>query len=371
MQVRSASIIEPLVKDAVASALALRYDICLCPACTKEIIAESLRALHPAPELLSGETIETITRQFKTERLGEINHAILKAVEKVSNRPPHAVVEDRNKTFKSLLQKILRERGLDFRSYHGELLKRRFAIRIKANNLYSYIEYMNLLDKEPREYAKLFETLYINVSEFFRDPPLWITLHYLLEKMISEKLRKGDHSLTIWSAGCANGEEAYSLAIAATEAIGLASKRITTTVIATDIDKTCVVNAQKAQYLADSIKNVNDKLLTKYFIPIEKATGVDGAKKTAYRVRESITSMVKFSWLDLISSDYPRNIDLLVCRNVFIYFDRQLQEKILRKFFEVIHPGGYLCMGQSESMIMEVRKLFEDTDSNARIYRRP
>jgi chemotaxis protein methyltransferase CheR len=81
--------------------------------------------------------------------------------------------------------------------------------------------------------------------------------------------------------------------------------------------------------------------------------------------------MVTFSSLDLINDDLPKGIDLLLCRNVFIYFDRQLQEKILRKFFESILSGGYLCMGQAECMLMELRKLFEDTDSNARIYRRP
>ncbi|MFA5100125.1 MAG: protein-glutamate O-methyltransferase CheR [Candidatus Omnitrophota bacterium] len=364
-------IIETLTRDAVESALSLRYDICTCPVCRKDILAEALRAVHPARDVIEGDTIDAVTRQVKTGYMGEINHAVLNATEKIGNHPSHPQEEDRKKIFKSLLQKILADRGLDFRNYHIELLKRRFAIRIKANNLYSYTGYMKLLDSNPREYDRLFETLCINVSEFFRDPPMWVTLQYLLDHMVSEKIKKADRNLTIWSAGCANGEEAFSLAIAASEALKFHTKLVNGSIIATDIDKRCVARAKKAQYASDSIKNVNDKLLAKYFITEREDAGGGDDKHKTYRVREAVTQMVSFSELDLITGEYPRNIDLLVCRNVFIYFNRQLQEKILRKFFDAIRPGGYLCMGQAESMIMEVRKFFEDTDSNARIYRRP
>ena len=371
MLIKTAPIIETLTKDAIDSALSLRYDICTCPVCKKDILADALRAVHPASDVIEGETTETVTRQVRSEYMGEINHAILNAAEKVGNHPSHPQAEDRKKTFKVLLQKILQERGLDFRNYHIELLKRRFAIRIKANKLYSYTDYMKLLDKTPLEFNRLFETLCINVSEFFRDPPLWVTLQYLLENMIAEKIRKADRNLVIWSAGCAHGEEAYSLAIAASEVLKFHTKLVRPQIIATDIDKGCIAKAQKAHYAADSIKNVNDKLLAKYFIAESKETDSEADKNRTYRVRETITHIVSFSTIDLITGDFPRDIDLLVCRNVFIYFNRQLQEQILKKFFDVIRPGGYLCMGQSESMIMEVRKFFEDTDSNARIYRRP
>jgi chemotaxis methyl-accepting protein methylase len=370
MLTKTASIIEVLAKDAINSALALRYDICTCPICRKDILSEVLGAVHSTKDTVEGETIDEATRQVKAEYMGEINHEVFNASEKIGIRPSHPQPEDRTKIFKSLLQKILEARGLDFRNYHIDLLKRRFAIRIKANNLYSYTDYMKLLDSAPREYDKLFETLCINVSEFFRDPPLWVTLQYLLENMILDKIKKADRELTIWSAGCANGEEPYSLAIAATEALKSHTKLVAR-IIATDIDKKCLIKAQQAHYAADNIKNVNDKLLTKYFIPETKDTESGVNKPKAYSVRKTITNMVSFSALDLIAGEYPRDIDLLVCRNVFIYFDRQLQETILKKFHDIIRPGGYLCMGQSESMIMEVRKLFEDTDSNARIYRRP
>jgi chemotaxis methyl-accepting protein methylase len=371
MLTKTASLIETLAKDAINTALSLRYDMCTCPVCKKDILAEVLRTVHPIKDVMEGETLDAITRQVKGEYMAEINHAILNAAERVGNRPSHPQVEDRKKIFKSLLQKILTERGLDFRNYHIELLKRRFAIRIKANRLYSYTDYMKLLDNSPREYDRLFETLCINVSEFFRDPPLWITMQYLLENMITEKIKKADRDITIWSAGCAGGEEPYSLAITAAEVLRSHEKNFQARIVATDIDKECLAKAQKAVYGTDSLKNVNDKLLSKYFIAGEKDQETAGQDARTYRVRDTIAHMVSFSTLDLVSGEYPRDIDLLVCRNVFIYFNRQLQEKILRKFFDAIRPGGYLCMGQSESMIMEVRKFFEDTDSNARIYRRP
>ena len=259
---------------------------------------------------------------------------------------------------------------MDFRNYHTELLKRRFAIRIKANNIFSYTDYMKLLDRSPGEYEKLFETLCINVSEFFRDPPLWVTLQYLIENMITEKIRRSDPDLTIWSAGCACGEEAYSLAITISEALRFHEKHVHAKILATDIDRECLVAAQKAQYPAEAIKNVNDKLLSKYFLFAENGTSGVETKNKLYSVRDAVKRMVTVSSLDLIKDDYPKKIDLLLCRNVFIYFDKQLQETILKKFSESIRPGGYLCMGQAESMLMEVRKLFEDTDSNARIYRK-
>jgi chemotaxis methyl-accepting protein methylase len=370
MLTKTVPIIETLAKEAIESSLALRYDICTCPICKKDILTDTLRVVHPTQDAIEAETIDAATRKIKAEYMGEINHAILNATEKTGNRPSHPQAEDRKKTFKVMLQKILADRGLDFRNYAPELLKRRFAIRIKANRLYSYTDYMKLLDSSPREYDRLFETLCINVSEFFRDPPLWVTLQYLLENMISEKIKKADRNLTIWSAGCANGEESYSLAIAASEALKFHTKLVTARIIATDIDRTSIAAAKKARYGADSIKNVNDKLLAKYFIAesSDKEGGAD--KNKTYRVRETVTQMVSFSALDLIAGEFPSNIDLLVCRNVFIYFNRQLQETILKKFHDAIRPGGYLCMGQAESMITEVRKFFEDTDSNARIYRR-
>jgi len=295
----------------------------------------------------------------------------LRAIAYVGEHPPHPQNEDRKKTFALLLQKILQDRGLDFRNYHRDLLKRRFAIRIKANNLLSYTEYMRLLDSSPREYDKLFETLCINVSEFFRDPPLWVTLQYLLESMLSDKRTRGDYKLVIWSAGCGKGEEAYSIAILLTEALKTHAKNFHARIIATDVDKSALAVAQKAQYSQESIRNVNDRMLSKYFVKVGNFAQPDMHQNVEYRLIETIREMVSFSHLDLITGDYPKGVDLLLCRNVFIYFKRQLQAQILKKFFEAMRPGGYLCLGQSESMLTEVRKLFEDTDSNARIYRRP
>jgi chemotaxis methyl-accepting protein methylase len=370
MKEKTGTIIESLARDAIASALSVRFDICTCPVCRKDMLTAVTRAVRPMNDDTEGETMDEIFRAVRSRYLAEINHSILGAVESVSSHPLHPQTEDRKKTFKLLLQKILQERGLDFRSYHTELLKRRFAIRIKANNLFSYTDYMKLLDRKAGEYEKLFETLCINVSEFFRDPPLWVTLQYMIERMINEKINKSDPEIVVWSAGCACGEEAYSLAITLAEALKFHEKRLHARIIATDIDRECLTAAQKAQYTAESIKNVNDKLLTKYFVTAENgAAGVD-TKNKLYSVRDVIKRTVTVSSLDLIKDEYPKKIDLLLCRNVFIYFDKQLQEAILKKFSESIRPGGYLCLGQSESMIMEVRKLFEDTDSNARIYRK-
>ncbi len=367
---KTSKVIESLVKETIANAMVLRYDICTCALCRDEIFKIVTADVDIRQETTEGADNDDIYKQIKNKYQSSINISLQSAIDKVNDRPPHPVTEDRKRTFKLLIQLILQNRGVDFRNYHTELLKRRFALRIKANNLSSYGEYIKYLEHSPKEYEKLFDALCINVSEFFRDPPLWVTLNYLFEHVISNKLKTGEKTLKIWSAGCANGEEAYSLAIAASEALRSDAKLINIEIIATDIDKKCVETAQKGEYAQDSIKNVNDKQLIKYFIEIDKHSKLDNSKDKIYKVRENIRSLVEFSQMDLIAGNYPKDLDLMLCRNVFIYFDRHLQEKLLRKFYDVIKPGGYLCLGQSESMLLEVRKLFEDTDSNARIYKK-
>jgi chemotaxis methyl-accepting protein methylase len=347
---------EDLSRDIVNNFLSFRYDICTCAVCKNDIFKYIMAQIAASAKDLEFENIEEI----KAFCQSEINRNMLQAVQHTGEHPSHSNPQDPKKVFKSLLNKISSDRGLDLRNYHTEILKRRIGLRIQHCDLKSYAEYMHYLTKNPKEYDRLFETLCINVSEFFRDPPVWVTIQYMLENLVRNKIKNNQGSIKLWSAGCANGEEPYSLAIAVKEALRGITQITSVEIMATDVDKVCLTFAEKGVYVKDNLKNTQPKLLSRYF---------DFSEGKFY-IKDEIKNLVKFSYLDLTSQQYPRDMDVLCCRNVFIYFNRFLQKQILDKFCASIVPGGYLVMGKSEFLGPEYSQFFEAVDSNARIFRK-
>ena len=356
MNKNNLKLLEALTIEIVQNSLNSRFDICTCSKCRNDITNHVLAKISASSTLLLSDNPEENRSFFQKE----ISRTMIPAIDYVSKHPSHADCEDHEKIFKGLLHKISHERGLDLRNYHSELLKRRIALRLQHNNIASYSKYIVFLSQNPDEYDKLFETLCINISEFFRDSPVWVTIQSLFENLIQFKIKKCQGSIRVWSAGCANGEEPYSLAINLKEALRGITPSPNIEVLATDVDKTCLNFAEKAVYNKDSVKNVSPKLLARYF-------EFSGGK---FHVRDEIKKMVSWSYLDLTSQEYPENIDVLCCRNVFIYFNRQLQKQILDKFCSSLTPEGYLIMGRSETLGSEYEHYFETIDSNARIFRK-
>ncbi len=349
-------LVEGLASEIVHNSLKYRYDICACPKCKNDIINHIVAKISASSIYLNSDNAEE-TKNFYQR---EINRTMLVAIEHVSGHPSHPDCEDHKKTFAALLHKISNERGLELRNYHSELLKRRIALRLQRNNISSYSKYMDFLSRTPGEYDRLFETLCINISEFFRDTPVWITIQRLFENLIYSKIKNNQNSIRIWSAGCANGEEPYSLAMNLKETLRGMTQIPRIEILATDVDKACLNFAGKAVYSKDNLKNVSPKLLARYFELLEGK----------FYVKDEIKKSVSFNYLDLTSHQYPKNIDVLSCRNVFIYFNRQLQKQILDKFCGSLIPGGYLIMGRSETLGSEYEHYFETVDSNARIFRK-
>ncbi len=347
---------EELTRKMVDLTVNFRYDICACAKCKKDIINQIISKISASANFPNSDNIEEIKKSCQKE----IGSYMLPAIEYVSAHPPHFDAEDREKTFVVLLKKISSERGLDLRNYHRELLKRRIALRLQKNNIPSYSQYLDFLSKNPIEYDQLFATLCINISEFFRDTPVWVTIKVLYENLFLSKIRNNQNLIRTWSCGCANGEEPYSLAITLQEIFKETSRISRVEILATDVDKACLDFAQKAVYSPDNLKNVSPKLLSRYF----------ELSQDKFSLKNEIKKMAKFAYLDLTSQKYPDNIDVLTCRNVFIYFNRQLQKQILDKFYTSLNPGGYLIMGRSEILGREYENLFEVVDSNARIYRK-
>lgn len=354
------NIIEDIASDFLNSALTLRYDICTCKQCRNEMLAYILSRVSAKYVTTEKGALHAIIEQERLEQQAEIARAMLGAIETISKNPRHMLKENKEQTFQLLLNKVFEDRSLDFRHYRQGILKRRVAIRMRKNNVNSYPDYLRLLIKKPEEYEKLFEVLCINVSEFFRDPEIWVTIKYLLENIIRDKKQRNERSMRVWSAGCAGGEEPYSAAILLKEILKDDFPQFSLEIIGTDIDRKSLSAAETAEYPKESLNNVDAKMLKKYFVACE----------VGYKLNEEARNMVGFQYRDLISQDFIEETDVALCRNVFIYFNRSLQEQLLMKLYKSLKAGGYLIMGKVETILQEAKEIFEEIDVNARIYRK-
>jgi chemotaxis protein methyltransferase CheR len=354
------NIIEDVAEDFLKKSLSVRFDICTCEQCKNDMLAYILSRIPAKYVTTEEQALQVIIEQTKLEHQAEIARAVLEAIHTVGEKPRHEIQEDKNENFSLLLNKIFEDRGIDFRHYHQELLKRRVAIRVRANHVTSYADYLRVLINKPEEYDRLLEVLCINVSEFFRDSGVWDTLRVVLEREIRGRMETNNNFFRIWSAGCANGEEPFSLAVLIKEILAFEDRPFTVDINATDIDKKVLDFVRNPEYTRESLKNVSKYLLTKYF---------DGHGGN-YRPKEELKKIITFKSLDLTSDALVRDVDLIVCRNVFIYYDRNLQEQILMKFYKALRPGGFLMMGKVESLILEAREIFQEVNIDARIYRK-
>jgi len=256
----------------------------------------------------------------------------------------------------ALLEKVRRERGLDCCQYKINFLKRRLAVRLRARGVESYREYMRLLDEE--EYEKLFEALTINLSYFFRDSS---TFEALRDKVLRPLLREkaGRRLIRVWSAGCASGEEPYSVAILFHELLGEDLKNWQIRIHATDLDAIALERAQRGVYNEFSFRGTNPGYIRRYFIRLSDRE---------YSLSPEIKAMVGFKQHDLLADPPPRHLDLILCRNVLIYFSRQQQERLFVIFHEALNEGRYLVIGKTEILSPSATKLFKPLDLREHIY---
>lgn len=272
-----------------------------------------------------------------------------------------------DKDLKQLLEKVFEERGFDFRQYKTSLLKRRLARRLTATGAASYRDYAGILDAHPEEYKKLFDDLTINVSHFFRNPLTFELLYkVVLPEMIEFKQKSMDNMIRIWSAGCANGEEPYSIAILLIELLGEKWNNYNITIYATDIDTEALDKARTGKYSEESVAEVKKGILDRYF-------HFDGN----YRIKEHVKELVDFSYHDLTSEKFIAptksvftNFDLILCRNVLIYFSKPLQEKVFTNFKKDLNKNGYLVLGEAGTLPDDFKSDFVCVDNLSRIYQK-
>lgn len=255
----------------------------------------------------------------------------------------------------------LRERnGIDFSSYKLPTIERRLQRRIAATGSRDLAGYLRYLEDHPEEYEHLIGAFLIKVTEFFRDPELFAYLRdTVLPELIAAARRRGNE-LRIWSAGCATGEEAYALAILVCELLGDELDEFTVRIFATDLDEAAVSFARRGVYHAAALTGLPEELLARYFTAEE-----DGS----YQVKKRVRVLTIFGQHDLGQrAPFPR-IDLILCRNVLIYFAPELQQRTLRLFAYSLRDGGFLALGRAET-VSPLEESFEVENKGQNVYRR-
>jgi chemotaxis methyl-accepting protein methylase len=242
--------------------------------------------------------------------------------------------------------------------YKEKCLRRRIAVRMRARGVHSYADYGQLLEHDEAEYERLLDTLTINVSKFFRNPEVWQVVR---DKVLPQILQFPDPVLNIWSAGAASGEEPYTISMlvrdyAAAHDISPDRFRIT----GTDIDRESLAFAQRAEYTDFAMGDIDPEVRERWF-------DFDGV----YRLKPEARINVEFGTLDLIRDDFPTGQHLIFCRNVIIYFEREVQQKLFHKFHDALVPGGFLVLGKVEALFGAASGLFETVANRQRVFRKP
>jgi chemotaxis protein methyltransferase CheR len=260
-----------------------------------------------------------------------------------------------------LMAKVAAQRGLDLTQYRTAYVERRIAARLRALNLHTYRQYSRLLDSSPEEYAKLLDALTINVTDFFRDPPVYqLFRSKIVPEIIARKKRTRHRMIRVWSAGCATGEEPYSIAMSFLSELGAQANGFMLNVIATDLDPNALVYGQRAEYDIAKLKH----------IPKADQLGFVDVHGDKFRIKPEVKRHVKFKSLNLFTDEPIHVVDVLFCRNVFIYFTREQQARVLDIFADSIARDGYMVLGRSEKLAASVAGSFELVSGRDRIYRK-
>jgi len=235
---------------------------------------------------------------------------------------------------------IYNKTGINLSCYKERQMKRRIDSLIKRNHFENYLNYYNAIDRDKHLYNEFINYLTINVSEFYRNAGQW----EILEKDIFPSLLKQNSSLKIWSAACSTGEEPYTLVMVLSKLLPLTQIKI----LATDIDREAISKAQLGLYSAKSLVNVPAEHVNKYFNKLSDS----------YQIKDEVKKCVEFKHHNLLSDKYPDHLDLIVCRNVMIYFTEESKELMFKKFQESLSNHGVLFVGSTEQIILPNRFKF-------------
>lgn len=287
------------------------------------------------------------------ERIGQELRGILKSPHLI-RVPAEAEAPD---DIDLILQKVKKTTGADFSEYKLTTINRRIGRRMALYKVDSLADYIRYLEQSPEEIERLFKDILISVTEFFRDTEAFNAIKKIIPQMVESK-KKGSN-IRVWVPGCATGEEAYTIAILLSEVLGSDINNYYVQIFGTDLDHDAIKIARKGSYPGITTKAMDKDLVDKYF----RHAG------NTVQVVQSIREMIVFAKQDLTKNPPFSHLNLISCRNLLIYFNSDLQKKILPMFHYVLNPGGVLMLGQSES-IGQFADLFTPMVKKWKIFKR-
>lgn len=235
---------------------------------------------------------------------------------------------------------IYEESGIHFSVINRPILESRIKGRLKLKEIDTPMEYYELIKNNNSEFKVLLDSVTTNLTNFFRNESHFNSLvSNVYPEIIERKTKENKKSLKIWSAGCSTGEEAYTIAITIMEHIpNYQSWKID--ILASDISLKSLLVAKEGYYPEDKVENIKSKYIDKYFKKFNNG----------YKINNDVQSLIRFDYHNLKNDNGERDIDIIFCRNVIIYFDRVAQINVIKKFSECINNNGYLYIGHSESL---------------------
>jgi two-component system CheB/CheR fusion protein len=263
-----------------------------------------------------------------------------------------------DESFETLLRYMRDSRGFDFTGYKRTSLMRRVRHRMDQAGVDSFDQYLDVLQASSDEFSALFNTILINVTAFFRDPDAWdYVASDVIPRMLTE--RGPDDPIRVWSAGCASGQEAYTLAMLLAEALGADAFRRRVKIYATDVDEDALTVARTATFDAKAVESVPADLLGKYF---EQQNG-------RYVFHKELRRGVIFGRNDLVTDAPISRVDLLVCRNTLMYMNAETQRNVLERMHFALAPAGTLFLGHAETLLSHSDR-FTPLNLKHRIFRK-
>jgi len=258
--------------------------------------------------------------------------------------------------FEALLEFLKTARGFDFTGYKRASLERRVRRRMEQVECLSFADYLDYLEVHPDEYEQLFNTILINVTEFFRDPPAWDHLRNASLPALLER-RPAHQPIRIWSAGCATGQEAYTIAMVMAELLGAEAYRDRVKIYGTDVDDEALAVARHGTYSPREMESVPPALRERYFERQEQNLAF----------RKELRRTLIFGRNNLVADAPISRLDVLLCRNTLMYFTAETQSRILRHFHFALRDDGVLMLGRSE-MMMSQREFFGADELTKRVF---
>jgi chemotaxis methyl-accepting protein methylase len=258
---------------------------------------------------------------------------------------------------------LMRSRGLDLSGYSSSFVSRSIRKRFGRLGVVDARQYIKTLTHSEEETDALIRVLSINVTEFFRDEGAFETFQSkVLKPLLASKLATGCGILRIWSAGCASGQETYTIAICIAEELRQikADKLPLISVLGTDLSSDAIKRAKEGVYTKEEVSGVPESLLRKYFVKVGDR----------YEVCDSVKKLVRFMRGNILEKPSLTCFDAIVCRNVMIYFSRNMHDVVIANLYHALRMDGYLMLGRTEALMGAIRGKFDVVDHENRILRK-